>query len=152
MLTWMPGFGPVQGLIDLDDFEAYFQQELPKVVRSHFHTSAEQPSNVDILVSQTVDTVQDYHDQVLSNYRSQLASESMTFRTDNGTSAISSRSHILSPMESSTTLCASSELAYDSKVGEVEFWNSEAYPHLKVFTPWNSSEIQVEDAWHEMSW
>jgi hypothetical protein len=99
-----------------------------------------------------VDAVQDYHDQVLFNYKSQLASESITFRTDNGASTIGSRYLISSPMESSTTLCAPSELAYDSKVGEVEFWNSEAYSHLEVFTPWNSSEIQVEDAWHEISW
>jgi hypothetical protein len=65
------GFDTVQELIDLGDFETYFRQELPKLVRSDLEVEAsrEQRALDDILLSQTVQTVQRFHDLVLSSYR-----------------------------------------------------------------------------------
>jgi hypothetical protein len=72
----MIGFGPVRDWIELGDFEAYCQQELPKVIRSHFETEIGKDKTTldDSALSQTVKIVQFYHSMVLSNYRSQLPS------------------------------------------------------------------------------
>ncbi|PMD62059.1 uncharacterized protein K444DRAFT_611268 [Hyaloscypha bicolor E] len=66
-----PSFDTVQELIDLGDFETYFRQELPKLVRSDLEVEASRKQRAlhDILLPQTVQTVQRYHDLVLSSYR-----------------------------------------------------------------------------------
>jgi len=66
----------VLDLIELGDFEAYCQQELPKVTRSHLETQIGKDKTTldDSALSQTVKTVQFYHEMVLSNYRLQLPS------------------------------------------------------------------------------
>ncbi|RDW87355.1 hypothetical protein BP5796_03049 [Coleophoma crateriformis] len=70
-----PWSGSAQEMVDLDDFEAYFQQELQKFIRS----CTESTVTDQVYLVNMLRAVQHIHSLVLSNYRSQLSSSPPTF-------------------------------------------------------------------------
>jgi hypothetical protein len=124
----MPGFVPVQDLIELDEFEAYFQQELPKVIQSH---SKKEVCKDQTSFDDTLKTIQYFHGLVLSNYRSQRTSEP-TIDCGNSTSSTRDPSALISsidlpsaPTESDGTSYIISEANADTTIQAVQWDPSE---------------------------
>ena len=149
----MLGFNPVQELVDLGDFEAYFRQELPKLVRSdlELQASTEQTTLDEMLVSQTVQTIQHYQNLVVSNYRTRLAPESNAFENRNNTPRISARDSSSTITRPSSTTCVPPDLACDFGFEQPRLWNAETYfgSPMPEFE-WNPRGTLGTDIAHEL--
>ncbi len=121
-VNWKPGFLPAQDLTDFEEFEAYFRQELPKVIQSH---SNKEVWRDQICFDDTLKTVQYFHSLVMSNYRPRLASEPANIDSTNNTSSPRPPSALLSsiklpsaPIDTDGTPCTLSEPSADTGLEE----------------------------------
>jgi hypothetical protein len=140
-------------LIELDEFEAYFQQELPKVIQSHRKNEVCKDQTC---FGDTLKTVQYFHGMVLSNYRSQLASELTTIDSNSTSSTLNPSAPINStylpsaPTESDGTSCITSQSSADTAVQAFEWDTLQAFfevPTIDFTSPCLPGENEDTDIW-----
>jgi 3-dehydroquinate dehydratase len=116
----MPGFRSVEDLIDLSDFEAYFQEELPRVIQSD---NENQICRDQTYFDDTLNTVQYFHGLIISNYRSQLARETSIIESTNNPPSTHDSTALTDSIDTTSTPTVSSRMSYINSQADFESTN-----------------------------